>query len=114
VLLGVQFGLGVDAVGAGVVLVGGSSRAGLVRLGQDEGEGGSAPVRRPQLGAAAVVRGDVLDDAEAEARPAGLARPGEVAPVEALEDALLRVRRDALTLVDDGDADETVLEPAGE
>jgi hypothetical protein len=50
--------------------------------------------------------GDVLDDGQAQAGPAGLAAPRRVDPVEALEDAFQVPARDPDALIADGDLDQ--------
>jgi hypothetical protein len=53
-----------------------------------------------------VVVDDVLDDGQAQTGASRGPRPRRVDAVEALEDALLVLRRDAEALVRDGDIDE--------
>ena len=50
-----------------------------------------------------MVLGDVAHDGQAQSRAAGLARPARVDAVEALEDPLEVLGRDADALVADGD-----------
>ena len=82
------------------------------RRGKGHREGRAAPLLAPDAHPAPVVGADVLDDRQAQAGAAGGARAGGVDPVEALEDALLLGRGDALALVGDGHLDR-VLDPAG-
>ena len=57
----------------------------------------------PDADVTAVACCHVLDDREAETGSAGVARPGRIHPVEALEDAIELVLRDADSLVADHD-----------
>src|SRR5512132_3024480 len=61
------------------------------------------------LDPATVVLRDVLHDRQAEPRPAGLARPGAVHSVEALEDAWQVPVRDPQARVDDREDDLAVV-----
>src|SRR4029079_4546644 len=72
------------------------------RRGQGHREGRAASLLAPDAHPSPVVLADVLDDGQAEPGAPGGARAGGVDPVEALEDALLLGRRDALALVGDG------------
>src|SRR5659263_759636 len=84
----------------------GRAPVGLAALGNlrdDEGEGGAPARPGPQRDFPAVVRGDVLDDAEPEPGPSRGTGPGSIHPVEPLEHALLGLLGDADALVHHGD-----------
>ena len=74
-----------------------------------QGERRALSLHGPHPYVAAVGGGDVLDDREAEAGAAGGAVPGRVDAVEALEDPVELVVRDADALVDDRDLDHVVV-----
>ena len=85
---------------------GGGGGARLARQGQRER--GALALDGPDPDLAAVRGGDVLDDREAQAGAAGRAVASGVDAVEALEDAVELVGRDADALVGDADVDDVV------
>src|SRR5690606_31077592 len=86
-----------------VVADGVQARVGLD--GQAQGERRALAGLGPHGDLAAVVGGDVLDDAQAEPGATRVARARRVDAVAALEQARPRLGRDADALVDDGDLD---------
>ncbi|BFO22624.1 hypothetical protein SHKM778_90120 [Streptomyces sp. KM77-8] len=97
--MGRPSGLIVEALGVVPVghLVG--AAAGRAGLRQPQGEGGALVLGAPHRDLPAVRGGHVFHDREAEPRTAGGAGAGRVDAVEALEDALLVLLRDADALV---------------
>ena len=87
----------------------GSRRGLLLGARQAQRERRAPAGLRPDGHLAAVVRRDVLDDRQAEAGAARVARARGVHPVEPLEHALLLGRRDADALVDHRDLDEVAV-----
>ena len=87
----------------------GDGRGRLLGAGQAQRERRPAARLRPDGHLAAVVRGDVLDDRQAQPGAAGVARARGVHPVEPLEHALLLGRGDADPLVDDRDLHEVAV-----
>ena len=81
-------------------------------LRKSNGEGRALTGLAPHVHLAAMDGGDVLDDAEAEARTAIPATTGIVDAVEPLEDALLVLGADADAVVADADLDEGLSPPS--
>src|SRR5690348_30887 len=89
-------------VGTGLLL---GAVAGRARLRQPQGEGGALSFGAPHRDLPAVRGGHVLDDRQTQPGAAGGTGAGRVDAVEALEDALLVLVRDADALVGHGDLD---------